>query len=193
MACSDDELSVGCSGRTHAPRSPPAVRGRLCSGSHGCRACSLPSHLCFSRFSTSRACACKDGCSRALERARPGVSPRRIPLSWVTSPLIVAALGQPDEHRTGPVGCSLWSAFPQIYLLASFPPSGASVVPPLPRSPCSLTIRHTGGPHPWMLVMWLLGDGAQLVGMYIHGALETQKLSAIWFAVGDMCVDPCRS
>ncbi|GAA5902136.1 hypothetical protein JCM8208_002485 [Rhodotorula glutinis] len=66
------------------------------------------------------------------------------------------------------LGCSLWSAFPQIYLLAGFP--------------------STGGPHPWMLVLWLLGDAAQLAGMYIHGALETQKLSAIWFAVGDIII-----
>ncbi|KPV74230.1 uncharacterized protein RHOBADRAFT_44715 [Rhodotorula graminis WP1] len=51
-----------------------------------------------------------------------------------------------------------------------------------------LTGYLSRGPHPWMLVLWLLGDAAQLAGMYIHGALETQKLSAIWFAVGDIII-----
>ncbi|GAA5841763.1 hypothetical protein JCM9279_003097 [Rhodotorula babjevae] len=51
-----------------------------------------------------------------------------------------------------------------------------------------LTGYLSRGPHLWMLVLWLLGDAAQLAGMYIHGALATQKLSAIWFAVGDIII-----
>ncbi|BGP41538.1 Putative vacuolar membrane transporter for cationic amino acids [Rhodotorula kratochvilovae] len=66
------------------------------------------------------------------------------------------------------LGCSLWSAFPQIYLLASFPP--------------------TGGPLLWMLILWLLGDALQVSGMYIHGALDTQKLSGIWFGISDIII-----
>ncbi|GAA6057624.1 hypothetical protein JCM3770_005001 [Rhodotorula araucariae] len=66
------------------------------------------------------------------------------------------------------LGCSLWSAFPQIYLLASFPP--------------------TGGPLVWMLVIWLLGDAMQVSGMYMNSALDTQKLSGIWFGISDIII-----
>ncbi|GAA6053366.1 hypothetical protein NBRC10513_007236 [Rhodotorula toruloides] len=63
-------------------------------------------------------------------------------------------------------GCSLWSCFPQI---------------------CNLIVAPgAGGPSLALLWLWLFGDIGQVVGMFLTGALLTQKFSGIWFFASDV-------
>lgn len=57
------------------------------------------------------------------------------------------------------VGCSIWSAIPQILLLLRLPPRG--------------------GPSFSLLVAWLFGDAALVAGMYLTDAPVTQKFSGM--------------
>lgn len=66
------------------------------------------------------------------------------------------------------LGCSIWSAIPQILLLLRLPPRG--------------------GPSFSLLVAWLFGDAALVAGMYLTDAPVTQKFSGIWFGIGDIII-----
>jgi hypothetical protein len=57
------------------------------------------------------------------------------------------------------VGCSIWSAIPQILLLLRLP--------------------SRGGPSFSLLIAWLLGDAALVAGMYLTHAPVTQKFSGM--------------
>ncbi|BGP17784.1 hypothetical protein JCM10213v2_005826 [Rhodosporidiobolus nylandii] len=67
------------------------------------------------------------------------------------------------------MGCSFWSAIPQIFLLWH-------------------SKSRTAGPSFWLLTAWLLGDAGQVSGMFITHALLTQKISGIWFGVSDIII-----
>ncbi|TKA55996.1 hypothetical protein B0A53_01699 [Rhodotorula sp. CCFEE 5036] len=66
------------------------------------------------------------------------------------------------------LGCSIWSAIPQILLLLRLP--------------------SRGGPSFSLLIAWLLGDAALVAGMYLTHAPVTQKFSGIWFGMGDIII-----
>lgn len=57
------------------------------------------------------------------------------------------------------MGCSIWSAIPQILLLLRLP--------------------SRGGPSFSLLIAWLLGDAALVTGMYLTDAPVTQKFSGM--------------
>ncbi|GAA5990102.1 hypothetical protein JCM10908_005822 [Rhodotorula pacifica] len=59
-------------------------------------------------------------------------------------------------------------------------------------SALDLLSRFTGwfsrGPSFKLLLAWLFGDAALVVGMYLTGAPLTQKFSGIWFGIGDVAI-----
>ncbi|KWU41407.1 hypothetical protein RHOSPDRAFT_37040 [Rhodotorula sp. JG-1b] len=66
------------------------------------------------------------------------------------------------------LGCSIWSAIPQILRLLRLPSSG--------------------GPSFILLIAWLFGDAALVAGMYLTDAPVAQKISGIWFGIGDIII-----
>lgn len=58
------------------------------------------------------------------------------------------------------LGYSLWSFIPQGILLQRTKP-------------------RTGGPSFTLLLVWLVGDGGTIAGLFLGGGLFTQKLSAM--------------
>ncbi|GAA5904194.1 hypothetical protein JCM6882_003974 [Rhodosporidiobolus microsporus] len=67
------------------------------------------------------------------------------------------------------LGCSIWYAMPQIFL-------NYMQKPP------------TDGPSFSLLILWLVGDIAQVAAMFIENTLFTQKFSGIWFGATDVVI-----